>query len=55
MREYYNKACDIVDEVRNIAADSNVSLDQAMQAVMIAAIAELRIEVAALADTIESK
>ena len=54
MRDHYNMACDIIDEVREVAADSNVSFDQALQAIRIAALIELKKEIEVLADTVDA-
>ena len=41
MKDHYSTACDIIDEARDVAADANVSFDQALQAIRIAALVEL--------------
>lgn len=55
MREYYNLACDVLDTARDIAADVSTSLDQALQAMEIAALMNIWKALKALEDTIEAK
>lgn len=52
--ELYNNVCDILDTARDIAADTSTSIDQTLQAMKIAALLELRTQLASINDEVSA-
>ncbi len=55
MKERYNSACAVLEEAKELAKDTSTSLEQALQAMEIAALVNIWKALEALEDTIEAK